>query len=209
MEYPSCNGMLRPGGLGLTARGLALARFAPNARLLDVACGNGATLAFLRNQGYAAQGIDHDPSRAASVENAALAQAESLPYGDNTFDGILMECCLCDFEQPQTALTEAARVLAHGGKLLLSDLYARQPVPLTAQAPRFRLYDQPTLHAWLAQAGFSLDHFEDHSPALAAFCGQLLLSGGSGALARIGLDLPALKAAGCGYYLVIAAKAAP
>lgn len=208
MEYPSCNGILRPGGLGLTARGLALARFATGAHLLDVACGNGATLAFLCNQGFAAQGVDRDPSRAASVENAALAQAESLPYADNTFDGILMECCLCDFEAPQTALSEAARVLAPGGKLLLSDLYARRPAA-QPQSSRFRLYDQSALHAWLTQAGFSLDQFEDHSRALAAFCGQLLLSGGSDAFARMGLDLPALKAAGCGYYLALAVKAAP
>lgn len=212
MEYPSCNNMLRPGGLGLTARGIALAGFAPGAKLLDVACGNGETLAFLQGRGYAAQGVDRDPARVAAVKDAALAQAERLPYDDNSFDGVFMECCLCDFEWPQRALVEAGRVLVPQGKLLLSDLYARftPPAGIPCQPlSRFRLYGRPTLHAWLAQAGLSLDRFEDHSRELSAFCGQLLLSRGSDALAAMGLDLPSLKAAKCGYYMAVARKAAP
>ena len=48
-----------------------------------------------------------------------IANVESLPYEDETFDYVLDTFSMCVFEKPDAALREAKRVLKKGGKLLL------------------------------------------------------------------------------------------
>ena len=48
-----------------------------------------------------------------------LANVESLPYKDETFDYVVDTFSMCVFEKPDVALQEAKRVLKKGGKLLL------------------------------------------------------------------------------------------
>lgn len=48
-----------------------------------------------------------------------IANVESLPYEDETFDYVVDTFSMCVFEKPDAALREAKRVLKKGGKLLL------------------------------------------------------------------------------------------
>jgi SAM-dependent methyltransferase len=47
--------------------------------------------------------------------------AEALPFADNSFDTVVCVLSLCTIPDPAKAITEMARVLKPGGKLLLLD----------------------------------------------------------------------------------------
>ncbi|HTG83025.1 MAG TPA: class I SAM-dependent methyltransferase, partial [Geobacteraceae bacterium] len=121
---------IRPGGLTLTERGVAFCRFPSGARLLDVGCGAGATVEYLRSRyGFAAAGVDISRLLIAEglVRDPALplveAEAEALPVEDGVLDGVLCECVLSLVGEPLRALREFRRVLRPGGHLILSDMY--------------------------------------------------------------------------------------
>lgn len=48
-----------------------------------------------------------------------LADAESLPFPDSTFDAVVATCVFCSVPDPVAGLTEAGRVLKGEGRLLL------------------------------------------------------------------------------------------
>ncbi len=69
------------------------------------------------------EGIDPSPRM---LENAAsrgieihLGSAESLPFMERSFDGILIALTLCFVEDADQALKECLRVLRSGGRLLV------------------------------------------------------------------------------------------
>ena len=195
---------LRPGGLDLTARALEVCAFPPGAKLLDVGCGRGASVAWLRRQGLDAAGIDRSATLVAAGQAAGLpvarAEAETLPTGDDFLDGLLCECVLSLMAEPARALAEFARVLRPGGRLILSDLYRR------AAVDQGLLPERRQLEAWLAAAGFTLRVWEDHTPRLAELAAQLLLTHGS--LEAICAALPGdgWVAERPGYFLLVAEK---
>ena len=96
-------------------------------RVVDVGCGEGATIGYLRelHPGWEVSGIDADPAFCAAGMTET-GRAESLPFPDGSIDVILMECSLSKTEQPERAAAEAFRVLKTGGWLLISDMYARR-----------------------------------------------------------------------------------
>ncbi len=52
---------------------------------------------------------------------------EHLPYGNNSFGGVLMVVTICFVPQPERVLAEAARVLRPGGRLVLGFVPADSP----------------------------------------------------------------------------------
>ncbi|MCE5195891.1 MAG: class I SAM-dependent methyltransferase [Negativicutes bacterium] len=192
MELSVC----RPGGLTLTRWGVAACQFPPAASLCDIGCGTGATVALLKELGYQAIGVDLLPA-AGAVE----ADAAALPFAHSSFDGLLFECSFSKITAPQTALGEARRVLKPGGKLLISDFYAR------GQAADFsgvlgRMESRPTLLQRFQAAGFALLSWQDQSAELPQFWGQWILERGSQQI-YAKLDRTALRQAKCGYFLAI------
>ena len=125
----------RPGGRALTDRGLALAGLRSGSRILDIGCGEGDTVAYLKEvQGMDAEGIDMNLAKISAAKeqhpgiDVKFGDGEFLDdYMSYTFDGILMESCLSLINMPDEALHEARCVLKKGGKLIISDFYEKDP----------------------------------------------------------------------------------
>jgi SAM-dependent methyltransferase len=129
---------LRPGGLEPTKRALELARFPPKAKLLDAACGLGATLGLLRGLGFEATGVDSDPAmlEAASAQGPVIrGSMEALPFGEDEIDGLFCECALNLSESREMALREFHRVLKTGGLLIVSDVVELTPKGAESSPP--------------------------------------------------------------------------
>jgi arsenite methyltransferase len=125
---------LHPGGERLTLRLAQLAGVAPGRRVVDVACGRGATALLLaRELGCATVGVDlgagaieHARRAARPGERASfvLGDAEALPLPDAGFDVALSECSLCTFHDKPRAISEMTRVLRPGGIVAIADVTA-------------------------------------------------------------------------------------
>jgi len=107
----------------------AAAALKPGDAVLDVACGTGV-LARMASQRVGPQGrVVGLDCNAGMLEVAArgpapiewrLAQAEALPYGDDSFDAVVSQFGLMFFEDRVAALKEMRRVLRHGGCLAIA-----------------------------------------------------------------------------------------
>ena len=195
-----------PGGFSITDRALELCAFAPGGKILDVGCGAGATVRRLRQMQLSAIGIDADERRVHDRPYLVCARAERTPFSSGTFDGVLMECSLSVIDEPDAALRECHRVLAPGGRLALSDVFAEEKLRLRGCLGR--LDTKQDLLALLVVNGFAPELFEDHSHVLRGYFGQMLLNMGAESFAAsVGIDIATLKRARCGYCLVIAQKA--
>ncbi|MFH0957692.1 MAG: class I SAM-dependent methyltransferase [Pseudomonadota bacterium] len=183
---------IRPGGLELTERALEWCAFAPTSRILDVGSGNGVTLNQLsRGYDFAAIGVDlsHRLVNQARLKNRALslvrASGEDLPFADEFADGLLAECSLSVMDDPGRALDEFRRVLRIGGKLILSDVYARNSdcIDRLAQTPRGcclrGAISRTQILERLTNRDFEIDLWEDHTYMLTRFAVKLIFSYGS------------------------------
>jgi len=93
------------------------------ARLLDVGCGVGTYVRRLRAFTDDVHGVDVDADRVAaaseSLPNIRQASAESLPYPDDIFDGVLLHEVLEHVTDDALAVREAWRVLRPGGRMVI------------------------------------------------------------------------------------------
>ncbi|MHA1157742.1 MAG: class I SAM-dependent methyltransferase [Alphaproteobacteria bacterium] len=176
---------LHPGGLELTARlGVALG-LNERSHVLDVASGGGASALLLAQRfGCRVTGIDYGARIVERANDTAAhhgvadrvafehADAEHLPFADETFDAVLCECAFCLFPDKVRAAAEFARVLKPGGRLALSDLTRNGALPesLTglmswvACIADARPVDDYTDH--LARAGLDVDDIAPQDDAL-------------------------------------------
>lgn len=97
-------------------------------RALDVGCGEGRFCRMLKARDIPVIGIDptqqlldaaihRDPSG-----DYRLAQAEQLPFDDDSFDLVVSYLTLVDIPDFRAAISEMARVLAPDGTLLIANL---------------------------------------------------------------------------------------
>lgn len=89
----------------------------PGESVLDIGCGQGRHLLFLRGLGLSTYGIDASPymvgkssERLGSRTELRLGWAEDLPYDDNQFDLAVLINTLEFLEHPLESLREAGRV---------------------------------------------------------------------------------------------------
>jgi ubiquinone/menaquinone biosynthesis C-methylase UbiE len=178
--------VLRPGGLDLTRRVVRCAGFGAGQRILDVGCGDGFGTQVLRRQGCAAMGLDVSPSTlrttAARLPGLPLlaANVEKLPLADASLDGILAECSLSLAGYDKAALIECHRTLRPGGRLAITDVFAREP-KVGGELPSClgHLLERDDILARLVSAGFQVSRWEDHSAVLKTFMARLIFAAGS------------------------------
>ena len=205
--------MIRPGGEALTKKAIEKAGLPKGARVLDVGCGEGDTVALLcREFGFDAVGadlsgklIDKGRERHPGLDLRRM-EAEFLDFESKSFDAVLMECSLSVFRLQEDAAFEAYCLLKPGGKLIITDLYIKNPDPQAVakmlldsrekaarpkvegacgenEKPSFIMLDGALvvdeLHGMLEEMGFVLEHFEDESGALASFAAQAIMGHGS------------------------------
>lgn len=122
-------------------RSLARLHEGPYAKVLLVGVGSGLDLSLLpRGPHYT--GLDLTPAMLARARRKAAAldldirldegDARRLPYGDATFDAVVLHLILAVTPHPERVLAEAARVLRRGGRALILDKFLRpgQRAPL-------------------------------------------------------------------------------
>jgi SAM-dependent methyltransferase len=159
------------------------------------------------------------------MNNQALAlvraAGQMLPFPDESADGVFAECSLSVMNDPGRALDEFQRVLRTGGKLILSDVYARNPegavqlkgIPL--ECCLRGAFRKEELLGKLTNSHFRIDLWEDHSELLARFAAQLIFCYGSmdqfwlrSSAGSVNAEeiQRAVAAAKPGYFLLIAQK---
>ncbi|MBW2457315.1 MAG: methyltransferase domain-containing protein [Deltaproteobacteria bacterium] len=124
-----------PGGMALTRELLDQVGVTDGDRLLDVATGLGTSaLLAAEERGCQVVGLDLSTENLERARTEAqrrdlddrlqlqTADAERIPFPDESFDVVLCECAFCTFVDKPTAAAEMARVLRPGGRLALSDM---------------------------------------------------------------------------------------
>lgn len=100
-------------------------------RVLDVGCAKGAYLAAIADKGTRVIGIDLSLKSLGMVRDAGhaalQASGDCLPFGDGTFDTILCHKTMHLFRSPDVTVREFCRVLAEGGRVLMSTSNATSP----------------------------------------------------------------------------------
>jgi arsenite methyltransferase len=184
--------VIRPGGFGLTDRGMAYCHLSPGARVLDIGCGAGAVVDYLRRRyDLNAMGVDLSAvlvkEGSLNYEGLPLARgrAEQLPSSDDSFGAVVCECMLSLCPDPHAVLQEIRRVLMPGGVLILTDVYAREPGDsqwmndVSVHCCLQGAVSREIVERRMADAGFDLELWEDHSPLLKQLAAQLVWTYGS------------------------------
>jgi SAM-dependent methyltransferase len=148
----------------------------PGTRLLDVACGPGFIAGAAADRGAIVTGLDFAVAMVTQARRRLPAltfregDAEALPFDTGTFDAVVMNFGLLHLARPDTALTEAHRVLQPGGRYAFTvwseqavgfrlalraiEEHGNVNVPLPEGPPFFRFSDAAKTRATLEAAGF-------------------------------------------------------
>ena len=104
-----------------------LAELPAGSSVLDAGCGTGRHTAFLAGNGHDVVGIDSSPEMlalaAAKVPAARfeLAELERIPLPDSSMDAVVCGLVLSHARDIRPGVTELARVLRPGGRLVISN----------------------------------------------------------------------------------------
>lgn len=155
--------------------------------VLDVASGLGETDRLLEREfGCKVHGVDLSSQlirRASNLSDSGGSEyvrgdGESLPFKTGSFTAVLSECSMCLLPELSSGCEEAIRVLQRGGKLGLSDIVFRKPLPpeldeiLMAFLCLSNKIPPPRYASIIEEAGFSAIKVTDASGSL-----RLMLEG--------------------------------
>ncbi len=135
-------------------------------RVLDVGCGTGLLLRLLAERRPDIEqltGIDAAEGMI-SVANATehgsrisfvTGVAEELPYPDGSFDLVVSTTSFDHWQHQQAGLTQCSRVLAPGGRFVLSDLFSLWLTPTLIRGHRGRARTRCRVETVLKDAGIA------------------------------------------------------
>ena len=174
---------LRPGGFTLTDRAMTLTGLQANAKVLDIGCGLGATVEYLRTK-YQLKtcGMDYSARQLAEAPAElplARADGSALPFADSSFDAIFCECVLSVMPDQEKTISEFKRVLKRDGKMIISDLYRRgsgQIQCLDGSCANSPLY-LGRIEQILKENGLHISAIEDYSRLLVELAAKLVFAG--------------------------------
>jgi len=160
---------------------ISAAQVSPRMSVLDVACGPGYVSAAAKELGAVPTGIDFSESMVAIAKEMfpaiffAQGDAQHLPFGEGSFDRVLINFGLLHVARPEKACAEACRVLKAGGRLgftvwagpeknagakIVNDAieaHAELDVGLPEGPPHYLYGDTEECRKVLEQAGFDGD----------------------------------------------------
>ncbi len=137
--YRRLYAQLKPGWQHATERyqHWVAARLTPTSRVLDLGCGRGGIAERLYTRAWWT-GIDPDWQSVQEHRVAILprgqANANWLPFEDQSFDLVVASWVLEHLAAPQAAFREISRVLRSEGRFIFLTPNARHPIPRLAQA---------------------------------------------------------------------------
>ena len=114
--------------LGLDRRWRKRAVKGLQGKVLDVACGTGDMAVCLAERGCTVTGVDISEEmlgiarQKTASANFQLADAEHLPFDDNTFDAVTCAFGVRNFVHLEKGLNEMLRVLKPGGRMVILEL---------------------------------------------------------------------------------------
>lgn len=215
---------IRPGGFELTQRIAHLCRLLPEMTIMDIGCGMGASVQYLRTHHHlCVHGIDASLpllSRGRKLHPSlpvVAGHGESLPCGDSTADGILMECSLSVMKDTPMVLSECYRVLKENGWLAITDIYFRGKDPhpggeassacSCVHGARFK----DDITEAIIRQGFQISRWEDHTHMLRQLVVDIIWQHGSlkdfmSAVRPEACNCSGYRRLNPGYYLCIARK---
>ncbi len=183
---------LRPGGFKLTEIAVKYCGISALDTVLDLGCGRGATLRYLReNHGISAVGVDPSEKLLADARSVlpeaefVFGRGEALPFEDGIFDCVFAECTLSLMDNIDEVLRQTYRVLKKNGWFVVNDVYAKNPQALPElQSCAIRscmrgMHELPKLEEKLRKAGFSMLLTEDYSELLKELMVKIGFSYGS------------------------------
>jgi len=154
----------------------------PIQNLLDAGTGTGRMLELLAPHARRAVGVDVSPEMLSiardrllreNLKNAQVRLADTyrLPFGGEAdmFDAILFHQVLHYLDDPGAAVTEAARVMAPGGRLLIADFAPHALEFLRDDYAHRRLgFSDREVEGWFAGAGLKASEIETIAPLSSA-----------------------------------------
>ena len=149
------------------AYAVAVAKLQPGERVLDLAAGTGdLARAFARQVGASGLVLHTDINEAMLRQGrdrlideglllpALICDAERLPLPDASFDLVSVAFGLRNMTHKEAALAEMARVLRHGGRLLVLE-FSKVAAPLARAYDWYSFKVLPRLGQWVAGDGES------------------------------------------------------
>ena len=144
--------------------------------LLDLGTGTGRMLELLADRYRRAIGIDSSRSMLAiaraqldeaGITHASVRQGDifNLPLERESFDVVTIHQVLHFLHDPLPAITEAARMLRPGGRIVVIDFASHDHEELRLEHAHARLgFSQRQVADWLEQAGLSVEKIVDLPP---------------------------------------------
>lgn len=192
----------RPGGLYLTKKLVDALSPQPGSQALDVGCGKGDTIKFLRREyKIDAVGIDKIPVDSPFIYE--FDASDKLPFPDSHFDLILFECSLSCIDNPDAVLKKMYNLLKPNGHIIVTDIYSKSDkYSFDGLVGRIESLDRQL--EMFEKSGFVVSEVEKHDDLLQSFFAALVFENGFdetvkylGGCCSIG-DLK-----NCGYYSLI------
>lgn len=138
-------------------------------RVLDIGCGSGCLCSSLNEAGFDCIGVDKNADGKLYVRGCA----EKLPFDDESFDAVVMECTfsLCE----SSSAKEVIRVLKKGGYFVLSDFFIDgESLQLTSCNTLRNVYSGTDIVGFFSS--LSLEMFEDRTEDMLSFAAEMLMS---------------------------------